>query len=441
MPSPEQPRRRRGPPSKQATSEDEDMPPRALATSLESITIQPRTPKTPRSVHQRWNSVDVSAVDEVELSLLQEDERREAEAGLFDGDEEERDRTAVKRPMSTRDKKAIVLLIVLYLIQGFPLGLALGSLPFLLREHLSYSQLAIFSLSSYPYSLKLLWSPIVDSVYFRSVGRRKSWIIPMQLLVGTIMVALSFRADEMMNKPDEYIHVLTAAFTGLVLLSATQDIAVDGWALTLLSEENLPYASTSQTIGLNTGYLMSYTVFLAFNSEAFAAKWGVPRLTLGGYLLFCGVMSYAVTVWILFKKEDKETTDVDISIKSVYMTMWTICKLKHVQTLLIVHLFAKIAFQAHDAATSLKMVEKGLGREDLAMVVLIDFPFQIFSGWLAGRWSRGDKPLRPWIYAYWPRLALTAIAGLMVYYFPKPPIATWFFVLIVIQAVTSSFAA
>lgn len=43
-----------------------------------------------------------------------------------------------------------------------------------------------------------------------------------------------------------------------------------GWALTLLSEENLSFASTCQTIGLNTGYLMSYTVFLALNSEDFA---------------------------------------------------------------------------------------------------------------------------------------------------------------------------
>ena len=50
-----------------------------------------------------------------------------------------------------------------------------------------------------------------------------------------------------------------------------------GWALTLLSEENLSYASTCQTIGLNTGYLLSYTVFLALNSEAFAC---VPNITL-----------------------------------------------------------------------------------------------------------------------------------------------------------------
>lgn len=48
------------------------------------------------------------------------------------------------------------------------------------------------------------------------------------------------------------------------------DIAVDGWALTLLSQENLSFASTCQTIGLNTGFFASFTVFLALNSEVFA---------------------------------------------------------------------------------------------------------------------------------------------------------------------------
>ena len=79
------------------------------------------------------------------------------------------------------------------------LTLLIGSVPFLLREHLSYSQLAIFSLASYPYSLKLFWSPIVDSKFLPSIGRRKSWIIPMQLIIGTIMFAMSFHAEKLIQ--------------------------------------------------------------------------------------------------------------------------------------------------------------------------------------------------------------------------------------------------
>ncbi|CAM9841399.1 unnamed protein product, partial [Hapterophycus canaliculatus] len=52
----------------------------------------------------------------------------------------------------------------------------------------SYSEQAIFSLVSFPFSLKLLWAPLVDSLYFPSFGRRKSWLVPAQLLCGGMML-------------------------------------------------------------------------------------------------------------------------------------------------------------------------------------------------------------------------------------------------------------
>lgn len=90
--------------------------------------------------------------------------------------------------------------------------LCIGSVPFLLKEHLSYSQLATFALSSYPYSLKLLWSPIVDSVFIRSVGRRKSWIIPMQLIVGTLMLYISLNVQKLLDDVSTFIFLCNVIF-------------------------------------------------------------------------------------------------------------------------------------------------------------------------------------------------------------------------------------
>lgn len=112
-----------------------------------------------------------------------------------------------------------------------------------------------------------------------------------------------------------------------------------------------------------------------------------------------------------------------------------------IQLLVIMHLFAKLGFAANEAATSLKLVEKGFKREDLAVTVLIDFPFQIAGGWLAAKWSRGEYPLRPWIVAFWPRLGLGLVATLTVYYFPKPPISVAFFAFLIAHTITSSFSS
>ena len=107
---------------------------------------------------------------------------------------------------------------------------------------------------------------------------------------------------------------------------------------------------------------------------------------------------------------------------------------------MVIHLFAKIGFAGSEAGSSLKLIEKGFKREDLAVIVLIDYPFQIVGGWLAAKWSRGDRPLRPWLYAFWPRFFFSSTAALIVYYFPKQPIPLTFFLLMIVHTVLSSFA-
>ena len=89
--------------------------PRAQSTSLESISIQPRTPKTPRAnggIHG-WTPQDAEAIDEVELSLLGEEERRQAAAGMSVEEEQEYLAQAEKKGISPADKRALGLLTIL----------------------------------------------------------------------------------------------------------------------------------------------------------------------------------------------------------------------------------------------------------------------------------------------------------------------------------------
>lgn len=131
-----------------------------------------------------------------------------------------------------QDRQNFLLLVLLYFLQGIPMGLASGSVPFLLKSHLSYGQIGVFSLASYPYSLKLLWSPIVDAVWSPALGRRKSWIMPIQICSGMGMIYLGGKIKEMMVAAGANNGAGVWNFTWwwffLVFLCATQDIAVDG---------------------------------------------------------------------------------------------------------------------------------------------------------------------------------------------------------------------
>ncbi|PIC43368.1 hypothetical protein B9Z55_004139 [Caenorhabditis nigoni] len=169
------------------------------------------------------------------------------------------------------DISSILLLLFLYLLQGVPLGL-IGAIPLLLSsKHASYSSQAIFSFAYWPFSLKLLWAPIVDSVYSKRLGRRKSWMVPCQYLIGAFMLYLSFKVNDIMgeNGGSPNVVFLMLIFLPLNFLAATQDIAVDGWALTMLSKKNVGYASTCNAVGQTAGYFLGNVVFLALESAPF----------------------------------------------------------------------------------------------------------------------------------------------------------------------------
>lgn len=48
--------------------------------------------------------------------------------------------------------------------------------------------------------MKLLWAPIVDSLYFKSLGRRKSWMIPCQYLIGIFLLVISYFVSDILGK-------------------------------------------------------------------------------------------------------------------------------------------------------------------------------------------------------------------------------------------------
>ena len=350
-----------------------------------------------------------------------------------------------------QDKRNFLLLCLLYFLQGIPMGLASGSVPFLLKKYLSYGQIGVFSLAIYPYSLKLLWSPIVDAVWSQRFGRRKSWITPIQTVSGLSMIYLGGQIDSMMEAAGKNGDAGVWNFTGwwflLVFLCATQDIAVDGWAISLLSIQNISYASTAQTVGLTAGSFLSHTVFLALQAPEFPNTWfrKIPQdyglITLGGYMAFWGYVYLIVTLGLAILKKENKDSSRD-SIGEVYKSMWAVLKLKNIITIVIIHLIAKLGFVTNDAVTNLKLLDKGFGQANMALVVLIDFPFEIGLGYYAGIWSTKYTPLRLWCWAFVARLAAAIFAQFTIMIYPTAvgeAVPFWYLLTVIIEHVYSTF--
>eukprot|EP00397_Hematodinium_sp_SG-2012_P029843 GEMP01031562.1.p1 GENE.GEMP01031562.1~~GEMP01031562.1.p1 ORF type:complete len:530 (+),score=94.51 GEMP01031562.1:24-1592(+) len=331
-------------------------------------------------------------------------------------DLEEAAKPVEKEPNLTGEWSNIFTLMVLYTMQGIPLGLS-AAVPLILNERgISYSDLGTFSLNSLPFSLKILWAPFVDALYISMFGRRKTWLIPVQVGIGLTMIAISSRLDEWMGKDGEFqIMPLTAVFFFLYFLCATQDIAVDGWALTMLRPENVGYASTCNSAGQITGYFLAFVGALALQQFNIAS--------LAEFVQWNGFLFVFLTILVaILRKEPPVTAEESKEMESpsqIYQQIALCFRVPALRSIVLVLFLWKLPFAANDALSGLKVQQAGVSKEHMAFLGLLITPFQIFVPVILGKITAGKYPLNVIIHTYLPRVLMGPVALVMVHYAPE----------------------
>lgn len=142
------------------------------------------------------------------------------------------------------------VLWALYFVQGLPFGFQATALPIYLRSSgSSLTAIGFASALALPWMLKVFWSPLVDRFGSSRIGRRRSWILPLQVLL-----ALTCFAGAMVTSEEHLPWLLLVVFL-MNLFAATMDIAVDGLAVDILELPELGQGNVAQVVGYKTGML------------------------------------------------------------------------------------------------------------------------------------------------------------------------------------------
>ena len=186
---------------------------------------------------------------------------------------------------------------------------------------------------------------------------------------------------------------------------------------------------------MNSGYFTSFTVFLALSNPGFCDRYvrrtlglpqsGLPLVTLGGYVRAWGWAFAAVTVMIaLFKRETERFAEpaaggggssggaaaargkrarggggsggsgaaaaaaaraAAAEVADAYRRLWGVARLRPVWALSLLLVTYRIGVLPAESAASLKLLDKGVSKEALAGLVLLQFPVELVSAVVAGR--------------------------------------------------------
>lgn len=175
-----------------------------------------------------------------------------------------------------KDRRFLTVLLLGF-SSGFP-WLLHGSILtlWMQSEGLSRSAIGYIGVVTAIYAFNWMWSPMVDKVrlpvLFRLFGQRRSWIL---LTQGLIVLAVL-----LMSGADPRENLLYVGFCALLIAvaSATQDIAVDAYRITLFSvaeaDRKLPYSSALATVGWWSGYsFIGGTLALTLGGESVGLSW------------------------------------------------------------------------------------------------------------------------------------------------------------------------
>ena len=147
-------------------------------------------------------------------------------------------------------EKKIIISMIMGFVAGLPLLLTITLLQAWLTDvDVSKSTIGLFALIGLPYSLKFLWAPIFDRYVISSLGRRRGWLLFVQVLLIISIFLLG------QSNPEINLYNVAVLSLSVTFFSASQDIIIDAYRRESLLEREQTIGASAYVLGYRFGAL------------------------------------------------------------------------------------------------------------------------------------------------------------------------------------------
>ena len=195
--------------------------------------------------------------------------------------------------------RRIGIMLPLGFASGLPLALTAGTLQaWLTVAGVDLKTIGIFTLVGLPYTLKFLWAPLMDRLVPPWLGRRRGWMLVMQLCVALGLAAMA------VTGPGQRPEILGVLALVVAFLSASLDIVLDAYRTDLLLRPERGFGAAVWVNGYRCALLIASAGALLFADHI---GWQ------NTYLLLAALMAAGV-VTILVSPEPSEPSATPASL-------------------------------------------------------------------------------------------------------------------------------
>ena len=170
-------------------------------------------------------------------------------------------------------KKTSVWCFSTYLAEGLPFAIIrILSSIFFTDIGLKERYIGYLNFLGIPWNLKFLWAPFVDII-----GTKRTWMIAVQALISLLIIGVSFSCFIAAHQAEVgwILGVISVLFVVLAFLSATNDIAIDGYYMEGLTDPKEQAAYTGYRV-------FAYRLAVILVRSGFVALAAFSAARLGG---------------------------------------------------------------------------------------------------------------------------------------------------------------
>ncbi|MFO0727648.1 MAG: MFS transporter [Myxococcota bacterium] len=196
---------------------------------------------------------------------------------------------------------------------GLPYGLIAITVPaWLADQGVSATEIGLVGLAQMPWSLKFLWAPLLlDRLRPPLLDRRRGFILIAQILLVLTMPLLAL-------VPPHQVWLVFAVVLAIVFASATQDIAMDAYAVELLDKAQYGPASGLRTTFYRLAMLVSGGAAIALGDQL---AWPVIFALLAALMLPSTLLTRLAPA-LPEPEQPAEALDLWSSLKAPIVALW-----------------------------------------------------------------------------------------------------------------------
>lgn len=181
--------------------------------------------------------------------------------------------------------RRIAAVLLLGFASGIPLALTGATLQaWMASEKVDLTVIGLFSLVAWPYTVKFLWSPLMDRFVPPFLGRRRGWIAVCQFLLILSIIAMGF------SDPAHSPGITATIAVFVAFFSASQDVVVDAYRTDILEKDEIAPGASVYILGYRVAMLVSGGVALILADHM---SWKMV------YLVMAGTMSLGLITTLL----------------------------------------------------------------------------------------------------------------------------------------------